>query len=67
LFLKFGPPQRLPTSPLRCSQRAGSLATIILPSATKVNPVVTINPHKEEGNKNFPGLHNNHWEFPGDT
>jgi hypothetical protein len=26
--------------------------------------VLTINPHEEEGNTNFPGLHHNHWELP---
>jgi hypothetical protein len=27
--------------------------------------VLTINPHEEKGNTNFPELHHNHWELPG--
>jgi hypothetical protein len=27
--------------------------------------VLTINPHEEEGNTNFLGLHHNPWELPG--
>jgi hypothetical protein len=26
---------------------------------------LTINPHEEEGYRNFPGLHHNPWELPG--
>jgi hypothetical protein len=35
LFPKCGQPKRLPTSPLRCSQRARFLSTLILPSCHK--------------------------------
>jgi hypothetical protein len=35
LFSKFGHPQRMPTSPLRSSQRAKSLSTLILPRCHK--------------------------------
>jgi hypothetical protein len=35
LFLKFGHPQRMPTSPLRSSQRVKSLSTLILPRCHK--------------------------------
>jgi hypothetical protein len=35
LFPKFGHPQRMPTSPLRSSQRAKSLSTLILPRCHK--------------------------------
>jgi hypothetical protein len=38
LFLKFGQPQRLPTSSLMSSQSAGSLSTLILP---KLPPMPT--------------------------
>jgi hypothetical protein len=55
-FPKFGYPQRMHTSPLWSSQRAGSLST--LSTSNDYHDLVQfplLNPHKGEGNTNFLG------------
>jgi hypothetical protein len=55
-FLKFGHPQRMPTSPLWSSQRVESLSTIIHSEETPRSSLIfTIKSPKREGNINFLG------------
>jgi hypothetical protein len=65
LFLKFGHPQRMSISPLRSSQRAGSLSTLILPSCHKDQLGSHYQSLQRELQYKPPGLHHNPWELPG--